>query len=95
MNIKKIDIYALNVGIKIPINTPLGAIDKAENVAIKITTDNDIFGWGEASPCAMITGDTQESNYAMAQVMARLILGKNALGIESRMNEINSITVGD
>lgn len=95
MNIKKVDIYKLNVGIKIPINTPLGAIDKAENVAIKITTDEGIIGWGEASPCAMITGDTQESNYAIAQVMARLIMGKNALAIDSRMNEINSLTVGD
>ncbi|MDG1811631.1 MAG: dipeptide epimerase, partial [Polaribacter sp.] len=80
---------------KIPINTPLGAIDKAENVAIKITTDKGLIGWGEASPCAMITGDTQESNYAIAQTMARMILGKNALAIDSRMNEINSVTVGD
>jgi L-alanine-DL-glutamate epimerase-like enolase superfamily enzyme len=95
MNIEKVDIYKLNVGIKIPINTPLGAIDKAENVAIKITTDKGLIGWGEASPCAMITGDTQESNYTIAQAMARIILGKNALAIESRMKEINSVTVGD
>lgn len=95
MKIEKIDIYTLNVSIKIPINTPLGAIDKAENVAIKITTAKGIIGWGEASPCAMITGDTQESNYAIAQTMARMILGENALAIDSRMNEINSVTVGD
>ena len=95
MKIKKIDIYKLNVGIKIPINTPLGAIDKAENIAIKITTDKNLVGWGEASPCAMITGDTQESNYAIAQVMAKLIIGKNALAIDTRMKEINSVTVGD
>jgi len=97
MNLKilKIEIFKLNVEIKIPIKILLGGSDGAENLAIKITTDTGIVGWGESSPCPEITGDSQETNYAIAQTIARLIKGKEALAIESRMREINSVTVGD
>ena len=53
------------------------------------------MGWGESSPCAEITGDSQATNYAMAQTMAKVIKGKDALAIEDRMQEINSVTVGE
>ena len=69
--------------------------DGASNVAIKITTDTGIVGWGESSPCPEITGDNQDTNYVTAQTIARLIKGKNPLAIENRMQEINSVTVGD
>ena len=97
MNIKilKIEIFKLNVEIKIPIKILLGGSDSAENLAIKITTDTGIVGWGESSPCAVITGDSQDTNYAVAQTIARIIKGKDALAIESRMQDINSVTVGD
>ena len=96
INILKIDIFKMNVEITIPIKILLGGyLDAANNLAIKITTDTGIIGWGEASPCAVITGDSQDTNYVTAQTMAKLIKGKNALSIESRMQEINSVTVGD
>lgn len=97
MNIKilKTEIFKLNVEINIPIKILLGGSDGAENLAIKVTTDNGIIGWGEASPCAEITGDSQDTNYATAQTIARLIKGKNVLDIETRMQEINSVTVGE
>jgi len=97
MNIKilKIEIYKFNVEIIIPIKILLGGLDGANNLAIKITTDTGIVGWGESSPCAEITGDSQESNYATAQSIARLISGKNPLAIGARMQEINSLTVGE
>ena len=95
VNILKTEIFKLNVEITIPIKILLGSSDGANNIAIKITTDTGIIGWGEASPCAEITGDSQETNYATAQTFAKLIKGKNALAIEARMREINSVTVGD
>ena len=56
MKIKRIDIYKLNVDFTHPIKTPIGVLDCARNVVVKITVDNDLFGWGEASPFAPITG---------------------------------------
>ena len=95
MKIKRTDIYKLNVNFAHPIKTPIGVLDCARNVVVKITADNDLFGWGEASPFAPITGDSQESNYFTAQYLAKLIIGKNPLAIEARMAEINAFTVSE
>lgn len=95
MKIQSIEIFKLNVEITIPIKILLGGLEGANNLAIKITTDTGIVGWGESSPCAEITGDSQATNYAMAQIMAKVIKGKDALALEARMQEINSVTVGE
>lgn len=95
MNIDRIDISKLNVALKHATRVPLGVIDAAENVVVKITTSSGIVGWGEASPFAPITGDSQESNFVTAQQLALLIKGKDALAVEARMCEINSFTIGE
>ncbi|PCI54686.1 MAG: dipeptide epimerase [Alphaproteobacteria bacterium] len=95
MNITKIDIHKLNIAISIPIRTKLGIIDSASNVVVKITTESGIYGWGEASPFAPITGDSQDSSYSAAQQMALLIKDKDALAVEARMAEINCVSVGE
>ena len=95
IKIQTVEIFKLNVEITIPIKILLGGLDGANNLAIKITTDSGLVGWGESSPCAEITGDSQATNYASAQLMAKVIKGKNALDIENRMAEINSLTIGE
>ena len=90
-----IDIYQLNIGLQHPIRVPLGVIESAQNVAIKLTTDSGLVGWGEASPFAPITGDSQATNLATAVQLAGLIKGKPALAIEARMAEINGFTVSE
>ncbi len=95
MNIDRIDIFKVNVELEYPTRVPLGVIEAAQNVAVKITTDSGIVGWGEASPFAPITGDSQETNYETAKQLARLIKGKNALAIEARMRDIDGFTVSE
>jgi L-alanine-DL-glutamate epimerase-like enolase superfamily enzyme len=95
IRIQSVDIYTLQIPFEHPLVVPIGTMVGAENVVVKINTDNGLVGWGEASPFAPITGDTQASNYAMAQQFAKLIMGKDPLGIEARMKEINGHTVGD
>ena len=95
MRITSVDIYTLQIPFEHPLVVPIGTLSGAENVVIKINTDSDLVGWGESSPFAPITGDTQDSNYAMAQQFATLIVGRDLLGIEARMKEINGHTVGE
>ena len=95
MKITQIDIYKVNVGLTHPIRVPIGIIEAAQNVAIKIITDSGFIGWGEASSFAPITGDSQETNYVTALQLAQLIKGKDPLAIGARMAEINGITIGD
>lgn len=95
MKTEKVDIYKLNIPFKNALKIPLGILEGAQNIVIKITTDTGLEGWGESSPFSPITGDTQESNYAAAQQLAKLIKGKNPLAIEARMHEINAFTIAE
>ncbi|PHZ86605.1 dipeptide epimerase [Paremcibacter congregatus] len=95
MNIVKVDVFKLDVAVTHPIRTLLGSLDAARNVVVKITTDSGLYGWGEASPFAPITGDSQASNYMMAQQIAAVIKDRDALAIDARMREITTFTVGD
>lgn len=95
MKIAKIEISRLHMTFTQSLKVALGEITGADNVVIKIITDSGIYGWGEASPFAPITGDSVESNFAVAPALAELITGKDALAIEARMTEINGFTVGE
>ena len=95
MIITQVDIHTLNVPLTKPLKVAIGSIDSALNIAIKITTSTGLIGWGEASPCAYIVGDTQQTNYQTAQQLARLILGKDPIAIEDRMSDINNYIVSE
>lgn len=95
IKIKRVDVFKLNIKRSQPTRIALGLIDSVQNIAIKITADNGQFGWGEASPYAPITGDSQDSNYLTAQQMAPLLMGKCPLAISARMVEINAFTRGE
>ena len=95
MKIIRIDIYKLDITLTQPTHIPLGVLDAAYNVVIKITSSSGDFGWGEASPFAPITGDSQASNYETAKTISHIIKGRNPLAIEMRMTEINAVTVAE
>jgi len=95
MKIKHIDIYTMKIPFRHSLKIAIGLMDGAENIVVRIMTDTGVVGWGEASPCSYITGDTQETNYQTAQQLARLIKGKDPRAIEVRMKEINGFTVAE
>ncbi len=95
MRIVRVDIYKLNIPFLTPLKVALGVIEGAKNVAIRIVTDSEIVGWGEASPFPAITGDSQEGSYLMSRRLAVEIVGKDPLAIEDRIREINMITVSE
>lgn len=94
LTITSIDIYKFNIGLKYKIVVPIGEIQNAENVLIRINTNNpEIFGWGEASPFGPITGGIQTSNFAAAQYLAHVVLGKNPLAIENLVAEMKRVII--
>lgn len=91
LKITKVEIFNLNIPLKQPFKISLGVIAHAENTAIKIHTNQDgLYGVGESSPMSFITGDTQKSNFELAKMLSKLLIGKNPLEIEDRLYEMNS-----
>ncbi len=95
MKITRIDVYKFTIPMIHEVVVPIGILTAANNIAVRITTDSGIEGWGEASPFAPITGDTQESNFATARLFALTVLDKDPTAIEARMAEINAASIGD
>lgn len=85
MKITAITLGLLNVPMLRSIKTPIGEISAAKNIVVRIDTDTDLMGWGEASPMASITGDSQASSYALAADLAPLLIGNDALAIEDNI----------
>jgi len=90
LEITKIEIFKLNVLLKKPFVISLGEFKDTQNTAIKIHTNQEgLYGIGEACPTSFITGDTGDSNFELAKMLAQLIKGKNPLEIEDRLYEMD------
>ena len=89
IRITDIDIYKLNVPLSEPFIISLGTITDAQNLVVKLHTNQGITGVGECCPYVYIVGETQESCFAHAQQLARLVKGKNPLYIEDRLAEMH------
>lgn len=95
MIISKVEYGRLTIPFHQPLAVAIGEMVGADNVIVKVTTDDGIEGWGEASPAPYITGDSAETNFETARSLSRLVLGKDPLAINARMSEIRGFTRGE
>lgn len=89
IKITDIEIFKLNIPLKEPFIISLGTITDANNIIVKIHTNQNIYGLGECCPYVYIVGETQESEFEVGQKIALLLKNKNPLQIEDRLAEIN------
>ena len=75
-----------------PFTIATGTMHNAQNIFIRIYTDNDTYGVGECSAFPMIVGETQATCFELAKDFASIWIGKEASEIESRMNELHDYT---
>lgn len=92
IKITHIDIYKLNIELHEPFVIAVGTQWDSKCIAVKIHTDKQISGVGEASPILVLQGETQETSFEMAKFFSKILIGKNPLEIEKRINEINAVT---
>ena len=88
LRIAGVEIFRGTIPMVAPFRIALGVITEADFLFVRIATDAGVTGWGEATPFAPITGDTQAINAAAAVDLARLIVGKDPLDIEGRVAEM-------
>lgn len=81
--ISQIEIYKSPIRLKETFITSLGPLDYAENVVVMIRTKEGITGFGECSPFMTINGESMETCFVVAQYLAKVLKGNNALDIET------------
>ena len=74
--IKSIDIYTLKIPLKKPIKMAGISVDSAENLFVKITNQNDNYGWGEASSAPTMTGEFSQGMFSAALFLKDFLINK-------------------
>jgi L-alanine-DL-glutamate epimerase-like enolase superfamily enzyme len=88
MKIKEIEIFKFDIPLNAPFRISIGSVDAANDVLIKVHTDSGLVGIGEACPFLPITGETQDTNLAMARSIRDMLIGRDPLAIESLVTEM-------
>lgn len=94
MTITHIDIFRFSIKM-IPFRISTGVMDYAQNVLIRIHTDEQHYGLGECSAFPVIVGETQDSCLLLAKSFAALWKGKDPLAISERLSELNDFIAGN
>lgn len=95
MKITTIEIYKMPVPLKEPFVISLGPQNSADNIVIKINTDESIIGFGECSPYMSINGESMDTCFIVAQYLAKVLKNKNPLEIEHCINTMNKTIYGN
>jgi L-Ala-D/L-Glu epimerase len=94
LKITAIDIYKYAIPMK-PFTIATGTMHFAQNIFIRVHTNAGWYGVGECSAFPMIVGETQATCYEMAKEFAKLWIGKEALQIDERIQELHLFTAGN
>ncbi|MDO9613121.1 MAG: hypothetical protein Q7J86_01175, partial [Bacteroidota bacterium] len=95
MQITRIEVYKFPVRLKKPFVISLGSFDYAENVIVVIHTSEGLTGFGECSPFMPINGESMETAYLVANYLAKALIGKNPLDIETCSVEMDRTIYGN
>lgn len=93
MRITDIQFEKESFGFEKPMKVAFAEIKDMETLLIKITTDEGIYGYGEAAPLAFVTGDNLDSAYAVGKELRSVLIGQDPVaigGIHRRMDALYS-----
>jgi len=94
MIITHTEIYRFSIKME-PFAIATGTMDYAQNILIKIHTDEGLIGFGECSAFPMIVGETQDTGLVIARAFAQLWKGKDPLAIPARLAELDLFIAGN
>ncbi len=95
LTISRIELYKLSIPLIEPFTTSLGTEFSAENVLVRIFTEEGPVGLGECSPYMPINGESQDTCFIVGQYFAKAFIGKNPLDIQGCVELMDRIIYGN
>jgi L-alanine-DL-glutamate epimerase-like enolase superfamily enzyme len=95
LTIRQIELYKLSIPLIEPFTTSLGTETSADNVLLKVITEEGITGFGECSPYMPINGESTDTCMVVGKYFAKALKGKNALEIEDCISLMDTIIYGN
>ena len=81
--ITKIEIFKLDLALHTPFRIATNFRTSANNILVRIHSADGAYGIGEGSPAPYTAGEDQETSFAAAQRLGRLLLGQDSTQIET------------
>jgi L-alanine-DL-glutamate epimerase-like enolase superfamily enzyme len=91
LKIKDIEIYLFDIPLVAPFRISIGEMKAANDLLVRVITDQGIVGIGEACPFPPITGETQATNAAAGKAIRDMLIGKDPLAVEGILREIGAM----
>lgn len=82
MNIQQIEAYSIVLRYHEPFRIAPGTSTESHNIVVKIYTDSEVFGVGEASPSKRVTHETPQTVLKALDKIAPRLVGMHPLRIE-------------
>ncbi|MFZ9386570.1 MAG: mandelate racemase/muconate lactonizing enzyme family protein [Chitinophagaceae bacterium] len=95
LTIRQVELYKLSIPLKEPFTTSLGTEYSADNVIVRILTEEGPVGTGECSPYMPINGESQDTCFAVGQYFAKAFIGRNPLEIGELTELMDRIIYGN
>jgi o-succinylbenzoate synthase len=95
LGICRIEVYHVSLDYREPFKIALGVSFETQNIVVKITTDEGVIGWGEASPCERVTGENIETVLKAIGKIAPKLLGMCPLRIEQNIEVMDLAVEGN
>jgi L-Ala-D/L-Glu epimerase len=89
--IRSVEILPLSIPLKLAIKLALKTPQLADNILVRLRTEDGVTGLGEASPYSAVTGETQATDVAMAVPLAQIVKGRDPFmlaGIDEDMEAV-------
>ncbi|TFG56239.1 MAG: dipeptide epimerase [Candidatus Aminicenantes bacterium] len=91
LKITDIEIFLFDIPLTSPFRIAIGEMKAANDLLVRVITDQGVVGLGEACPFPPITGETQATNAAAARSIREMLIGKDPLAIDSLLREIGPL----
>lgn len=90
LEITGIKFYRFNIPLREEFKLAMMSLNSANNVLVKIETNQGIDGWGEGAPFHALVGETQDIANAAAREFGPLLRGRNPMEIGSIIRLMDS-----
>jgi L-Ala-D/L-Glu epimerase len=91
LKITDVEIFLFDIPLTSPFRIAIGEMTAANDLLVRVHTDQGVTGLGEACPFPPISGETQATNAAAARAIRDMVVGKDPLAIDDLVRLIGPI----
>jgi len=91
LKITDVEIFLFDIPLTSPFRIAIGEMTAANDLLVRVRTDQGVTGLGEACPFPPITGETQATNAAAAKAIRDMVIGQDPLAIDDLLRRIGPL----